>query len=756
MSRSDAACLVALLLATTLFLAGTYAPGENELIQGADLHWLFRIAHRHAIACRDAGELPLWNPALFCGFPHHAEPQLSTFYPPLVWSLALDETPRYAILYAAHLFLSAAGGYALARRLGCRPSCALFAGLACGLNLSLAGRIHAGHLPHVMTQAYLPWTLLATHWACAGPRGGAARAVVAGIPLALAALAGYVPHLVAQAMAAVAVGAWHAFAAWRGHGRRAAAGVLGRLALLAASAIALSAVQVLPALEMASRSSRVARASTAQASEIPLAMWSLPRLFLPNVYGTPVSNHGYWAPDDTFTYWEHLYYPGTATWVLVALAVVAFRDRRTLPWLALGLVFLVLAMGPDGAAHRLLADHAPGIAALRAPTRMAYVFTVAVAIASALTLERWCASEPRRRRAAARRVLWITGGAVAVALAVAGGALVGMEARTGTDTDARLGDVVGQLVRAASLAVATAAVLWSERRRSIAPIACCALFVVDVWGPGRALIGHGPVPLEPAWEYADAHLPRARAGWRVAIDGPQSNAAPLVGLQAVGGFDDFRTEASMRLEELVASEPVLARLAGARYLLVGRDRPEPPREAGWTLAERDPDGHVAIYARTDACPRAWVVHGARYAPDLDAAWEAVFDPAFDPLREVVLVGDAPPTHAPPPEPSTARVRLDERGSSLVEVLVTTPRDGWLVVAHSADPGWTATVDGLPTVVATANYAFVAVAVPAGRHRVALVYAPPALARGKEISLVGLVLLLVALARVAATRSRAVH
>ena len=67
--------------------------------------------------------------------------------------------------------------------------------------------------------------------------------------------------------------------------------------------------------------------------------------------------------------------------------------------------------------------------------------------------------------------------------------------------------------------------------------------------------------------------------------------------------------------------------------------------------------------------------------------------------------------------------------------------GFVVLADAFDPGWRAEVDGRPAPVLRANVAFRAVAVPEGRHVVAMAYRPPAVGQGLTLSAASLLLLL---------------
>jgi len=61
----------------------------------------------------------------------------------------------------------------------------------------------------------------------------------------------------------------------------------------------------------------------------------------------------------------------------------------------------------------------------------------------------------------------------------------------------------------------------------------------------------------------------------------------------------------------------------------------------------------------------------------------------------------------------------------------------VVLSDTYDPGWKATVDGLPSRVERANGAFRAVRLEAGRHLVEMVYRPASVVAGAALSAVSL-------------------
>jgi len=142
---------------------------------------------------------------------------------------------------------------------------------------------------------------------------------------------------------------------------------------------------------------------------------------------------------------------------------------------------------------------------------------------------------------------------------------------------------------------------------------------------------------------------------------------------------------------------------------------------------------IRVFAVPDPLPRVYAVEGARVADQAEAV-RALTDPLFDPRREVVL---AEGRAADARDGFKASVRVIEWRPDRLAVDVELGRPGHVVLVHTYDPGWKATVDGAPAVVERANLAFRAVPVPAGRHRLAMAYRPPAIGIGLLVSALAL-------------------
>jgi hypothetical protein len=200
------------------------------------------------------------------------------------------------------------------------------------------------------------------------------------------------------------------------------------------------------------------------------------------------------------------------------------------------------------------------------------------------------------------------------------------------------------------------------------------------------------------------------------------NTNVLAGVSLVGGYDPLPVARSFKL----AYEATFVHLerAGAE-LLVTPDQSkkglEPVARFAWGR----------LYKLPAHMPFARLATEAVVASSSDAAFElagrtsplvAILE---EPLPGPIEDGDARPV-------SQREDRLD------FEVKAKGP--ALLVVAMTYYPGWEATVDGLPARILRADYAFLAVPLPAGAREVTLVYRPTSFRAGLALSALGLVAL----------------
>ncbi|NUQ01950.1 MAG: hypothetical protein HUU35_19055, partial [Armatimonadetes bacterium] len=147
------------LVAHLLLLAAVLAVGWPVLAGGTlyygDITLQFVPWRAFARAEMLRGVLPLWLPDVYCGTPFLANDQSALLYPLHLLALPLSAPATIALGYLLHLYLSAAGGYAFARRLGRSPVAALVAGLSYGLGGYVVSKQQFPSLAY--TIAWLPW-----------------------------------------------------------------------------------------------------------------------------------------------------------------------------------------------------------------------------------------------------------------------------------------------------------------------------------------------------------------------------------------------------------------------------------------------------------------------------------------------------------------------------------------------------------------------------------------------------------------------
>ena len=156
----------------------------------------------------------------------------------------------------------------------------------------------------------------------------------------------------------------------------------------------------------------------------------------------------------------------------------------------------------------------------------------------------------------------------------------------------------------------------------------------------------------------------------------------------------------------------------------------------------DYEGAAIIRRNPEALPRARIMGRPVYAPDARQARELLVELGNqNRLRDHLIVED--PTRPLPPSATpkgTAQIVEDLPERVVIEAELDSP--GYLLLADTYDPGWTATDDGRPAPIRPAYLAFRAVYLTAGRHAVVFTYRPAGFAAGLWLSGQGLLLGLV--------------
>lgn len=756
--------------AALVYAIGTLALGYPALAGGFLVNprsdqYIAGYAFREFAASqlRATGHMPLWNPYIFGGMPFIASMNGDLFYPSALLRLVMPTDAAMTWSFIIHIFLAGFFTYLFLRAwgLGFLPS--LVGGLAYMMGGPIASYVMPGHDGKLYVSALTP---LALWMLVRGIRDG--RAWSWGALAFIVGIATLSPHpqlLQYMLLASGAFALWLAFdgGEW-GHPPRDVA--LRRLgAGLAAVAIGLlmGAVQYLPVLQYVPWSPR---AGGLKGWDFATS-YSFPPEELLNVVVPQFTGilDRYWGRNGIHFHSEYL---GVT---VLALAVLGFscvrRGKRTSFarfWLGALVVALLWSLGSYTPFFSLVYAVVPGTKFFRAPSTMFYVVGLAIAVFSALGLERVLARDVTRRYA----VGWLIAGGVILLLGVTG-ALTSMAESIARPELADLvhenaGDLLAGAVRSAVFVLAAAGVLLAVALDRLAPrgaaVALVILAAADLWSiermywlfsppasklyasdatieylrhqkePGRVL----PVPLAPLQGVHDPfYLGDALMTHRVRqVLGYHGNE--------LGRYDVLVGKESGQYRQI--ANPQLWHLLNVRFLLTNTGElnlPGAERVAGPAVNAAGDSAYV--YRLPGDNPAAWVAPVIVKAPD-DAVLATVLDQRFDTRRAALFdtsatVAGEHITALPAPSPNTVTVGRYDPGHIELELSQPAARGSALVVSENYYPGWRAVADGKPAVTGRADFVLIGVALPEGARRVTLDFESAPYERGKAISIIAL-------------------
>jgi len=713
-----------------------------------------------------AGRVPEWNDLVGFGTQFAASSANGVTYPPL-WMVALFPLPfSMDLVVALHVLLAGIGTAFLARRLGAGALGAALAGVALmgsGYVASIApNKVFAG-------TAWIPWVAWAADRVAQNPLGRRDRlhaTTALAATLAAQHLAGDPASSITGGLVALSVVLSRAT-------RRGPA--LGRLALASCASLLLASASLLPGLALLPHTTRSA-ISSAEGASWSLHPWRLLELVWPRELGDPidrarslaqvVAHAGSSALEPS---WSFSVFVGVPVLALAALA--ALRGRPGIRGLAIAAAALVLlALGVNTPLYDVWRTVFPPERIIRYPEKHlagAIVLICAVAGAGLSALQ------ARPGRAAA----WTLGVAGApLALSLAAVALLRSRVEAGLQSSARFFpalDVAAGLdvaLRAGFIALAVA-------------VAVSLLFLAAARWRTAAVVGVGVIALHLLYEgWAVTPVAAARRlvtapgllGQLVPLGGqsrppPRILRSPLMdaevrpeaqaeyqhetllldspgrfGVAAVPGFEGWRSRELAAfwaraggmpvasLEALFAIDAVALPSELRRSLF-----PSGSGDGGAVVAElmlkAGSDGGAWSLVRSEGIrSRAFVAPRWRWSSS-EKALAATVDPSRGDPGLVLLTGSGAPS---PPENAALPMLPCEFASyrpERIELSCTSPASGFAVLVEENAPGWTATVDGMPTKVETGDVLLRAVEMAPGTHRIVFAYRTPLLCAGVLVS-----------------------
>jgi len=671
----------------------------------------YPLAHYH----RESfwrGEIPLWNPLNNCGLPFLAQWNTLVLYPGSLFYLLFPPSWSLAVFCLLHQFLAGMGMYSLACYWTRNRLAASVAGLTFAFNgLTLNCLMWPNNIAAL---AWMPWVVLSLQRACKeGGRKTASAAVIGSMQM----LAGSPEVIALTWLAAATLAASESLQEWRFAGR-----ICRRIFLIAALVAGISAAQLLPFLDLLGNAQRDAGYGD--------SAWAMPGWgwanFLVPLFHCFQGFHGvYWQQEQ---YWTSSYYPGAAIVMLSLTAALLVRRTEPRVLTLLTILCLILALGDDGALYGWLRRAVPQFGFMRFPIKFVVLVMFTLPLLAAYALSRLFDSTrtTTRRFWTVTTVVWVL--LVAAIMAIIWHARQNPERNEDWTVTCKNG-----LGRALFLTLifGTLSILRVLIRAQLRILAVLVLFLfltLDVLnhapqqnpGVSRKVFDPGLVRLSPQPRHGDGR----------AMVSPANNLK-LYHFATTNAFNDYICDrltlfANCNLLDAIPKidgfySLYLREYDALRGLLYNSTNtpPEPLCDFLGVTHISDPEIFLEWRRRPYYMPP--VTSGQKPVFEGEAiALQAITNTDFNPRLTVYL-----PLEARSFVNATNGGKAEIVGTIFTphreEILIEAREDALLVLSQNYYHPWRAFVDDQPTRIWRANYAFQAVELPRGRHRVVLLY-----------------------------------
>ncbi len=692
----------------------------------------------------DQGELPLWNPYIFCGVPFYESFSSPVFYPLRGLPMILfGSEVAIRFLFPMHLILAGLFAWLFLKSISVSRWGSLTGALAYASGAWANTLFYAGHGSKIICWAWMPLLLWAVvKWA--GKRDTRYIAIGA-IAVGMQGLASHPQMILYSAGCALIL----TFFVSKKSTLKSVSLNLGGLTAILLLGGALAAIQLYPGYKFSEYTSRGENLSLEAASSYSLAPEETLTMFLPGMFGL---RHGF---NDSMVSGIPVYFGrlglrlssefmGVAFFALALIGLSCGKNRKArFALLTIAATGAVVSWGGYTPVFSLLYKIIPIFRKLRAPHMAAFVTTSSLALASGLGFDALFGGG--LNKAGLKKMLIIltaVSGLFLVLMAAADPISRALQSSwwtgNGISDTSQFGTIIARrsallskdFLRVFSVTGLMAAMVFLARKgKGSASLFALALFIVacvelvpfnrsfQVFLPSTSIESMFP----------DSPQLRELAG-----DGrvfPGGNELVPLGIRSVYGYHAAKTSATDRLMALVrTSSPwVLRQTAMTAYA-------SNEGAAGWedfrpVLAEGIPGYPI------DPMPRAFVPRSV-VAASVDEAFDAIAG-GIDPQIRSLILGTSMVY-----EGVLGTAEIIEDLPEKVTVRCETSGTGYLILADSWYPEWEVSVDGESAALLRANGWMRAVQVPAGEHLVEFSYSSRNVVTGGMISGAAVLLILI--------------
>jgi hypothetical protein len=675
------------------------------------------------------GEIPLWNPLNSCGLPFLAQWNTMTLYPLSLFYLLFPMPWSFGVFDLGHLLLAGVGMYCLAFRWTANRTGAAVAGAAFAFNgLTWQGLMW----PNIIAAwGWMPWVVLAVE---RGWREGGRWLTLASVAGAMQMLSGGAEVILLTWLVIGVLWLSLLFQAEVPRSR-----LVGRALAIGCLAAGLSAAQILPFLDLLAHSQR--SVNYADSAQIVMPAWGWANYLVPLFHGFRTTQGIFLQPTQN---WTASYYVGIGVAGLALLAVWRARARRVWLLAALVLFSLIMALGSQAYVYDVIRRLVPPLGLLRFPIKFVMLATFAIPLLAAYGFS-WLQSVPAKQWSQE----WKKPACLGLGLLGAVGVILFFAWKRPLEGDLPSTTTANGLGRALFLVLICGCIalicrMADAKLRRVLELGLVALLWLDVFthtpnlNPTAPCAALAPDTIRQFFNWDN----RLLAGSSRALQSPTSHwkmATRLAGDQEIDIYGRrLSLFADLNLLDHASKfdgfYPLDLKEYAALFNLVYFTTNSTARLQDFVgiAMTGNPTNAVDWIGRDTFLPMVTAGQKPVFA-DSAATLAVVGSARFEPLNVVYLPleaqGRIQATNA-----ASARIGPLQFAPQRLGMEVEAAAPAMVVVAQAFYHPWHAYVDGKPTPLWRANYAFQALEVPAGKHQVRLAYEDRGFVCGCIISL----------------------
>jgi hypothetical protein len=358
---------------------------------------------------------------------------------------------------------------------------------------------------------------------------------------------------------------------------------------------------------------------------------------------------------------------------------------------------VVIAIGNATPMHRLFYDYLPGFSLLRVPARFILLTNFSISMLACAGLHYW------QNNTISNKHIWkyLLTATIVVIIALTAAWTVATQKYPNPNSSTLAIAVIICLITLLSNKLVGPR--WIVLLLAIELIALGAWIEIDYRNPNEGYI-EGPAVKFLKTQPGPYRIDVAASSW-------QPNAPLVHEIESINGlhnpmtishYDNYYWSVNHR------GSPQYNFL-NAKFLITDKDKPA--ADASF-VPIYDQDSQVDIYLNTNSLSRINLIYTSiNVDTDLEA-FDAIHSSNFDPSQNVVIQDGATINSG---SPDASYLSYTQYTSHSREIHAITKSDAYLVFSEVWYPGWSVTIDGIPSEFSKANYAFRAVYLPAGDH-----------------------------------------